>query len=195
MIEGNELFKKKEYEAARKRYEQGLSGSRSKTFRSKAYHNIGNSYAAQNDWKNAVAAYKNALKQAPGDKDTKYNLSLAQKKMKEQQQQQEKPQDKKDDKDQKENKKDEKQKDEKKQEQNDKKDEKKDDGKESPRDKKPDEQNDDKKERQQAKPSDNKLTEQRAAEMLNAIQQAEQKVQERKEKKGNAAPSRLDKDW
>lgn len=193
MIEGNQLFEKKRYEAARERYEQGLSYSNSRSFKAKAYHNIGNSYAAENDWKNAVNSYKNALRQNPADKDTKFNLSLAQKKMKEQQQQEEKKKDQDKDKKEKEDKKEEK-KDPQKQE------EKKDDQKENSNDpageKKPDEQNDAKKgPEQNAVPSNNKLTEQRAVEMLNAIQRSEQKVQERKGKKANAVPSRLDKDW
>ncbi len=50
-----------------------------------ALHNLGNCRLKQENWQEAVNAYKKALKVDPKDEDTRYNLAYALKKLKEQQ--------------------------------------------------------------------------------------------------------------
>ena len=56
--------------------------------KSKAHHNIGNALFEQEKYAESIEAYKDALRANPNDMDTKYNLSLAKKKLMQQQQQQ-----------------------------------------------------------------------------------------------------------
>lgn len=53
--------------------------------RSKAYHNLGNSYLSSQKYQEAIDAYKNSLKSNPGDKETIYNLEYAKKQLQNQQ--------------------------------------------------------------------------------------------------------------
>lgn len=48
------------------------------------YHNLGNSYFQNRQYKESVDAYKKALKAAPGDEATQYNLSAALRKLQQQ---------------------------------------------------------------------------------------------------------------
>lgn len=43
----------------------------------RAWHNIGNCYLQKKDYKQAVEAYKKALRYQPGDEDSRYNLAYA----------------------------------------------------------------------------------------------------------------------
>lgn len=188
--QGNALMQTKKYEAARKQFEKALTLTGDKNLQAKAYHNIGNSFMEEKNWKSAVDAYKNALRRNPSDRESKYNLAYAQEKLKQQEQQKDKDkQDKKDEnKDDKEDKKDEQ-----KPQDKDKKDkDQKEKDKQSEEEKKKEEE---RKKQQQAPPEPQKMTEQRAAEMLNAVQQSEKKVQERKAEAGKTSPKKLDKDW
>lgn len=53
-----------------------------------AQYNLGNAYLGQQDYQNAIEAYKSALRQQPGMESAKFNLELARKLLKEQQQNQ-----------------------------------------------------------------------------------------------------------
>ena len=59
----------------------------------KAFHNIGNVYMQKEEYDNAIEAYKQALRNDPTDEETRYNLALAKKKKEKQEQQQEQNQD------------------------------------------------------------------------------------------------------
>ena len=179
--QGNAMMQGKKFEAARKQFEKALTLTADKNLQAKAYHNIGNSFSEEKNWKSAVDAYKNALKRNPSDRDTKYNLAYAQEMLKKQEQQKDK-----DKQDNKENKKDEQ-----KPEDKQNKDQK-DKDKQSDEEKKKEEE---RQKQQQAQLEPQKMTEQRAAEMLNAVQQSEKKVQERKAEAGKTSPKKLDKDW
>ena len=52
------------------------------------YHNIGNALCAQQQYAEAVNAYKTSLRNNPKDHETRYNLAYAQQMLKQQQQQQ-----------------------------------------------------------------------------------------------------------
>src|SRR5690606_3475462 len=78
-------YQQKNYEASRKAYENYLKKADNPTIKSSTAYNIGNTYMAEQQWKKAVASYKDALRKNPQDVDAKYNLSYALEKMKQQQ--------------------------------------------------------------------------------------------------------------
>jgi Ca-activated chloride channel family protein len=65
-----------------------------------ARYNLGNSLFQKQDYKGAVQAYRDALRALPGDADTRRNLELALRKLKEQEEQQKRDEQKKKDQDQ-----------------------------------------------------------------------------------------------
>lgn len=198
---GNAYYQKGNMEEALYRHKQAVETTTSKTEKHKAFHNIGNILMQNKQCKEAVEAYKNALRNNPADNETRYNLGLA-KACAEQQNDQDNKDDKKDDKkDQDDN--------------QDKKDENKDDKKEDgDQDKqegddqkddngKPKDENDnkgegdqDKKEQNQPKPQRGQLSPQQIKNLLEAMNNQEQKVQEKiNAEKQKGVKIKTDKDW
>lgn len=187
---GDALYQQGKYDEAATQFQQIAEKKSNSTTTAKAYHNLGNAYLKSKKYQESVEAYKNALKQAPADNDTRHNLSYAMAKLQQQQQQKK---DKKDDKkeDKKEDKKDEKDK-----KDGDKKDEKKDDKKE---DKKEDKDANDEKEGKEnkqkpQKPDPKKITEGDARRMLEALNQQEKNAQKKLSKK-EGQQVYIDKNW
>ncbi len=85
---GDVYYQKGEYDKALEQFNAAVSLTANKELKAKAYHNMGNSYLKTEKYKEAVGAYKNALRNNPSDIDTRYNLAYAQRKLKEQQDQQ-----------------------------------------------------------------------------------------------------------
>ncbi|HXB41920.1 MAG TPA: tetratricopeptide repeat protein [Bacteroidia bacterium] len=165
---GNALYKQGKFKDALEQYDVFIKNNADKDTLSKAFHNIGNSYLKEKRYEDAIKAYKNSLKFNPKDENTRYNLAYAKKKLEEQQ--------KKDGgKDNKENK--------------DKKDDKKN------KDKK-DQQNKDNKDKKDQKEQP-KMSKEEAQRMLEALKNAEQKLQEFHKKKGDKKTDskNIDKDW
>lgn len=162
--------------------------------KARAYHNLGNSELMQQKLDESIESYKKALRENPSDLETKYNLAYAQmlkKKQEQQQQQQQQNQDQNKDqnKDQ--------DKDQDKQDQN--KDQNKDNqDKQDQKDKQqnnPD-QNKDQQQQQQQQPQ-NKISKENAEQLLQALQNDEQKIQEKvkKEKAAMAKKTKVEKEW
>lgn len=80
---GNALYKQKKYKEAVTQFKktEKLGGTDSKRL-AFAYHNVGNSYFQQQDYEKSIEAYKNSLRFNPSDNQTRYNLALAQSKLK-----------------------------------------------------------------------------------------------------------------
>jgi tetratricopeptide (TPR) repeat protein len=176
---GNALVKQKQFEAARKVMSNAAKTTRDPMLQSGANYNTGNTYMSEQQWQQAVDAYKQALRKNPQDADAKYNLSYALAKLKKDQQQgggggKDNQQNKDKDQQQKDqqNNKD---KQNKQQEQN---------------------QDDDKQQHQQQRPQpqESKISEQQADNLLKALQQDERKVQD-KMQQGKAVPIKMEKDW
>ncbi|MDR0939189.1 MAG: tetratricopeptide repeat protein [Mediterranea sp.] len=132
------------------------------------YRNIGVLQQSNRDYAKAVDAYKMSLRNDPTDDETRYNLALAQKMLKDQQQQQDNK-DKKDDQ---------------KEQDKDKKDDEK--------------KKEDKKEQQQqqSKPQQNQMSKENAEQMLNAAMQDEKDVQDKVKKRMQVVrQGQLEKDW
>ncbi|NAS31117.1 tetratricopeptide repeat protein [Flavobacteriaceae bacterium R38] len=216
---GNAYYKENSLEEAFTRYKQAGDIALSKAQKHKAFHNIGNIFMKNKEFEKAVEAYKEALRNDPTDDETRYNLALAKQKKEQeggggdndkdqnQDQKDQKDQDKKDgdkgDKDK----------------EGDQKEDKKDDGKEGENDqkdgeKKPDENNEegDKKEDKKdegkgdkqpkdekgepKKPRPNQLSPQQIKNLLEAMNNAEKKVQKKlNAKKVKGVPVKNEKDW
>lgn len=178
---GNSLVQQKQFDAARKVMDHAAKTSKDPAVQSGAHYNTGNTYMSEQQWQQAVDAYKSSLRKNPQDADAKYNLSYALAKLKQQQQQgggkdnQQKDNQSKNDKDQQQ--KDQQQKD-------DKKNGKQQQG----------EGENDKHDQQRPQPQQSKISEQQADNILKALQQDERKLQD-KMQQGKATPVRLEKDW
>ncbi|MHA7942585.1 tetratricopeptide repeat protein [Formosa sp. 3Alg 14/1] len=220
---GTTYFKKGNLEESLFRLQQAASKATDRGEKHKAYHNIGNILMQNKQCKEAVEAYKNALRNDPSDEETRYNFGLAKECAKEQEEQNENNEDdqednkdqNQDDQDQNEdqNKDQDDQKDQDKQDEGDDKDQdKKDEGDQDkdegdqeenedgkPKDDKQDEgQGDqDKKEQpQQPKPQPGQMSPQQIKNLLEAMNNQEQKVQEKMNaEKQKGERIQTDKDW
>lgn len=205
---GNSYYKKGNYEEALYRHQQAIKNAASKTEKYKAFHNIGNILMQNKKCKEAVEAYKNALRNNPSDDETRYNLGLA-KECAEQQKDQNKDDENKD-----ENKEDQENKDnqDKKDKEGDDKEDKKDEGDQDKKegdDKKDDEgkpedekedkgkgEDDKKKEQQKPKPQPGQLSPQQIKSLLEAMNNQEKKVQEKMNaEKQKGVKIKTEKDW
>jgi tetratricopeptide (TPR) repeat protein len=95
---GSALYKQDKADEAIKEYENALMKAESKETKAQAHYNMGNAFMKGQRYQDAVKSYIESLKLAPDDQDTKYNLSYALEKLKQQQQQQNKNDKNKDDK-------------------------------------------------------------------------------------------------
>ena len=211
----NSYYKKGDFEEALYRQQQVVENATSKEEKHKAFHNIGNILMKGKKCKEAVEAYKNALRNDPTDEETRYNLGLAKECAEKQKQQQDKNKDnkdnkdKKDDKDKQDNKDNKQDKDKKGDNKDDKKDkgdqdkkqgdDKKDDqGK--PKDDKQDQGKGDKdkkdNQKSQPQPQPGQLSQQQIKRLLEAMNNQEQKTQEKvNAEKQKGVPVKTDKDW
>lgn len=211
---GNTYYEKGAYNEALYRLEEASKTATTKEEKHKAFHNIGNILMKNKKCKEAVEAYKNALRNDPTDDETRYNLGLAKKCAEEQKDKQDQNKDDKKDqnkdqenKDNKENKdkkdnKDGDKKDDKDKKEGDKKEDKKEpedkkeDGK--PKDDKKDQGkgDQDKKEEQKPQPQPGQLSPQQIKSLLEAMSNQEQKVQEKmNEEKQKGVVIKTEKDW
>lgn len=202
-------YKKGNFEEALYRTQQAAALAKTKAEKHKAYHNIGNILMQNDMCKEAVEAFKNALRNDPTDDETRYNFALAKEcakdqggggededQKKDQQDQDQKDQQKKPDenKDDKEKKKDQgedkKEKGEEKEDENGKpKDEEK-------KDQKDEGKGDKEKQQQKPKPQPGKLSKQQIKNLLEAMNDKEQKVQEKMNaKKQKGQKIKTEKDW
>ncbi|WP_308993651.1 tetratricopeptide repeat protein [Mariniflexile litorale] len=198
---GSSYIKKGSFDEALYRLDEAAKISTSKAEKHKAYHNIGNVLMENKKCKEAVEAYKNALRNDPTDEETRYNLGLAKICADQQKDQQDdKDQDKKDDKkdqDKKEgdDKKDQDKKDEGDQDKKEGDDKKDDEGK--PKDEKDDKgKGDEKEKQQQPQPRPGQMSPQQVKSLLEAMNNQEQKVQEKvNAEKQKGTKVKTEKDW
>jgi tetratricopeptide (TPR) repeat protein len=208
---GNAYYEKELNDEAMRRYVQAAEVALTKTEKHKAFHNLGNTFMNAKKYQEAVEAYKNALRNNPGDDETRYNLALAKEMLEKNPPQggdDDKDEENKDDenKDQEENKDDQgkdqegDEGDEKEdKDKGDEKDENKEgdnkDDKGNPKD--PNEQKDGEGEQpQQQKPVPGQLSPQQIKNLLEAMNNEEKKVQDKiNARKQKGAKVKSDKDW
>ena len=197
---GNSYYNKGNYEEALYRQQQAANNATDKADKHKAFHNIGNILMKNKKCKEAVEAYKSALRNNPTDDETRYNLGLA-KECAEQQKddQPDENQDKDKDKEDESKDKDDQEKDQKDQDNKDNKDEDKGQDKKEGDDKKDESKPKDEKgkdENQEQKPQPGKLSPQQIKNLLDAMNNQEQKVQEKMNaEKQKGEKVQTDKDW
>ncbi|WP_460220200.1 tetratricopeptide repeat protein [Psychroserpens sp. MEBiC05023] len=205
---GNSYYEKGNYEEALYRHSQAAETATSKTEKHKAYHNIGNILMKKELCQEAVEAYKNALRNDPTDEETRYNFAVAkecaeqQKKQDQDKEEDKKDEDKDDDNKEEDKKEDDQQKEDPKDEgDQDKKegdDQKDDEGK--PKDEKDKgeegDQKDDQKQKGKPKPKPGQLSPQQIKNLLEAMNNQEQKVQEKMNaEKRKGVKVKPEKDW
>lgn len=150
---GNTLSQQQKFKDAMEQYVAAGKIEKDKMKLAHIYHNMGVLFQAGKDYAQAVEAYKMSLRNNPKDDETRYNLALAQKMLKDQQQNQQNQ-----DQNQDQNK----------DEQEKKQDQQKDQNK----------QNDQKKDDQQQQPpkpekKDNEMSKENAEQLLNSVMQDE----------------------
>ncbi len=196
---GTAYYKNESLEEAFGRFKQVGELASDKPEKHKAFHNMGNVFMKNEEYDKAVEAYKEALRNDPTDEETRYNLALA-KALAEKQKDQDKdgnedqkePEDKKDDKEKKEDEQD-------KQEDNKDKDggdQENDDNKEGDGQEKKEQPKKGEKPEEEKQPRKNQLSPQQVKNLLEAMQNEENKVQEKmNEKKVKGPKSKNAKDW
>lgn len=208
-------YKKGSFGEALYRSEEAAKNATTKDEKHRAFHNIGNILMENKQCKEAVEAFKNALRNNPNDEETRYNFALAKECAEQQKQdgggeddkkdenkdeeQNKEDQEKKDDqnKDDKENKDNQDNKDEGDKDKKDGENDKDDDGKPKDDKKEDGKGNEDKQENdQKPKPQPGQMSPQQIKNILEAMQNQEQKVQEKMNaEKQKGAKVKTEKDW
>lgn len=165
--QANAMYQLGEYEKAASYFDAISKQTKNLDVKSKAYHNLGNTFYKQSQFEKSVQAYKEALKINPSDKDTKYNLMMAMAKLKDDQQQQQK-QDQKNKQENKQN-----------QQQN----------QQSAQDK-------NKAQQQKEQEQQGKMSNEEAQRLLEALENEEGKTQQKlQQQQGNGKKTKVAKDW
>ncbi len=168
---GNTLMLQNKLQEAMEQYVAATKMEKDKSKLAQIYHNMGVIFHSGKDYAKAVEAYKESLRNNPKDDETRYNLALAQKMLKEQEQNQQNQ-----DQNQDQNQQD-KEKEQDKQDQN-----------------KQDKQNQDQ-QQQPSQPQDNKMSKENAEQLLKSVMQDEKDVQDKVKKQQVIQGGRLEKDW
>ena len=194
---GNSIYRQNQQGEAQIKYIQALEVAKTKEEKHRIYHNLGNTFMLEKKYDLAADAYKNALRNNPKDEETRYNYALAKRKNKDN------PPPKDNKKDNKggggqDNKPQPKDKDGKNDKGNDKKDSDKDN--QNNKDKQGDNQqvkgDGEKKEDKNENPKPSGADKQRIDNILDAVNNAEKKVQDKvNAKKVKARPVSNEKDW
>ena len=161
------IYKQERYEESANLFDALTDNAKDKNEKAKIYHNLGNSLFKQQKLEESIAAYKDALRNSPTDEDTRYNLALAQKILKQQEQQNQE------------------------QQQNQQQDK---EAKKEKQEQKEQEQQEQQKEKQPQEKED--MSKEDAEKMLEALQQQERELQEKlQKKKVKGKKVKVLKDW
>lgn len=169
---GNTLAQQNKLQEAMEQYVAATKIEKDKGGLAQIYHNMGVIFQSQKDYAKAVEAYKQSLRNNPKDDETRYNLALAQKMLKDQQQNQQNQQQNQDDQQQQDK------------EQQDKKDQNQDQ-----------QQNQEQQQPPQQQKKDNEMSKENAEQLLNSVMQDEKDVQDKVKKQQVIQGGRLEKDW
>ncbi|MFN7044562.1 MAG: tetratricopeptide repeat protein [Flavobacterium sp.] len=80
---GNSVYRQNQQGEAKIKYIQALEHAKTKEEKHRIYHNLGNTLMLEKNYEAAAEAYKNALRNNPNDEETRYNYALAKRKKKE----------------------------------------------------------------------------------------------------------------
>lgn len=168
---GNALLMQQKAQEAMEQYQAASRLEKDKTKLAQIYHNMGVILQSSKKLPECIEAYKESLRNNPHDNETRYNLALAQKQLKDQQQNQNQ----------------------------DKQQEQKQDQKQDEQQQNKDQQDQDKKDQQQnnqqQQQNQNEMSKENAEQLLNAAMQDEKNVQDKVKKQIQIQGKKLDKDW
>lgn len=167
---GNSLLMQQKAKEAMEQYEAASRIEKDKNKLAQIYHNMGVILQSSKQLSQCIEAYKKALRNNPKDDETRYNLALAQKQLKDQQQQ--------------------KQNQEKDQKQDQKQDDKQQNKDQQDQNKKDQQQNN-----QQQQQNQNQMSKENAEQLLKAAMQDEKNVQDKVKKAVQVQGRKLEKDW
>lgn len=198
---GNAYYKNQKFGEALLRHQEVIKTATTKEEKHKAYHNIGNALMQGKQCREAVEAFKSALRNNPNDDETRYNLGLAKICAEEQggggedenedqdEKEEQEKEEKKDEGDENKENKDE-------GEEEEKEGEDKEDEEGKPKDEKKDEGKGEDQKKEQPKPQQGQLSPQQIKNLLEAMNDQEQKVQEKiNAQKAKGVKVQNEKDW
>lgn len=168
---GNALMMQEKAKEAMEQFDAASRLEKDKKKLAQIYHNMGVILQSSKQLPQCIEAYKQSLRNNPKDNETRYNLALAQKQLKDQQQNQQNQ-------DQQQNKQDQKQDD--KQQNKDQQDQNKKEQQQNP---------------QQQQQNQNQMSKENAQQLLNAVMQDEKNVQDKVKKQIQVQGRKLEKDW
>ena len=163
----NALLMQQKAKEAMEQYESVSKIEKDKNKLAQIYHNMGVMLQSAKQLPQCIEAYKESLRNNPKDDETRYNLALAQKQLKDQQQNQQNQ-------------------DQQQQQEEEKQDQNKD---QQEQDQKDQQQN------QQQQQNKNEMSKENAQQLLNAVMQDEKNVQDKVKKQIQIQGKKLEKDW
>ena len=167
---GNALLMQQKVKEAMEQYESVSKVEKDKSKLAEIYHNMGVILQSAKQYPQCIEAYKESLRNNPKDDETRYNLALAQKMLKDQQQNQQN------------------------QDQQQQQQEQKEDKQEQNQDQQEQDQKNQQQQQQQQQ-NKNEMSKENAQQLLNAVMQDEKNVQEKVKKQIQIQGKKLDKDW
>ena len=170
----NALLMQQKGKEAMEQYQSVSKIEKDKDKLAQIYHNMGVILQSSKQYPQCIEAYKESLRNNPKDDETRYNLALAQKLLKDQQQDQQNQ-------DQQEQQQKQQKKEEEKQEQN--------------QDQQEQEQKEQQQNQQQQQQKKSEMSKENAQQLLNAIMQDEKNVQDKVKKQLQIRGKKLEKDW
>ena len=167
----NTLLMQQKAKEAMEQYESVSKIEKDKEKLAQIYHNMGVILQSGKQYPQCIEAYKESLRNNPKDDETRYNLALAQKLLKDQQQDQQNQDQQQQQQEQKENKQDQK------------------------KDQQEQDQKDQQQNQQQQQQNKNEMSKENAQQLLNAVMQDEKNVQDKVKKQLQIQGKKLEKDW
>ena len=165
----NALLMQQKAQEAMEQYESVSKIEKDKEKLAQIYHNMGVILQSSKQLPQCIEAYKESLRNNPKDDETRYNLALAQKQLKDQQQDQQNQDQQ--------------------QQQQQQKEEKQDQNQNQQ------EQNQDQQQQPQQQQNKNEMSKENAQQLLNAVMQDEKNVQDKVKKQIQIQGKKLEKDW
>lgn len=166
---GNTLLWQNKQQEAMEQFVSAAQIEKDKDKKGKIFHNIGVIFHSQKEYAKAIEAYKESLRNNPKDDETRYNLALAQKMLKDQQQNQKEEQNQSQQQQQQQNS-DQNQKEQENQKQN-------------------------QQQQSKAEEKENQMSRENAEQLLRSVMQDEENTQEKVKKQQIIQGGRLEKDW
>ena len=167
----NALLMQQKAQEAMEQYESVSKIEKDKQKLAQIYHNMGVILQSGKQYPQCIEAYKESLRNNPKDDETRYNLALAQKLLKDQQQDQQN------------------------QDQQQQQQEQKEDKQNQNKDQQEQDQKDQQQNQQQQQQNKNEMSKENAQQLLNAVMQDEKNVQDKVKKQLQIKGKKLEKDW